>query len=157
MTKKFSALMVAVAFVLTACTAASDGNTSEKLDSANRRIAELEAEKAENSPARGSSEPSTNEPKPESTAAPTTEATKPAATEALMPNVVCMNLQEAQDFIQSETGVFLSLSEDATGQGRMQIVDSNWIVVSQTPSPGTPIDEGDAVLSAVKLNEPNDC
>lgn len=74
-----------------------------------------------------------------------------------MPNVVCMNLQAAQDFIQSETGVFYSRSEDATGAGRSQLIDSNWIVVAQRPAPGTPIGEGDAVLSAVKLGEPNDC
>ena len=74
-----------------------------------------------------------------------------------MPDVVCMNLQVAQDFIQSETGVFLSLSEDATGAGRSQIIDSNWIVVAQRPDVGTPIGEGDAVLSAVKLDEPNNC
>jgi hypothetical protein len=91
------------------------------------------------------------------TAAPTTAAppTEPATN--LMPDVVCMNLQEAQDFIQAETGVFYSRSEDATGADRSQILDSNWIVVAQRPAPGTPIDEGDAVLSAVKIGEPNDC
>lgn len=74
-----------------------------------------------------------------------------------MPDVVCMNLQAAQDFIQSEIGVFYSRSEDATGAGRSQLIDSNWIVVAQRPAPGTPIDEGDAALSAVKLGESNDC
>lgn len=87
------------------------------------------------------------------TAAPPTTA-PPAS---LMPDVVCMNLQDAQDYIQATTDVFLSLSEDATGAGRSQIIDSNWIVVSQRPSPGSPIGEGDAVLSVVKLEEPNDC
>ena len=75
----------------------------------------------------------------------------------LMPDVVCMNLQEAQDYIQAKTDVFYSRSVDASGQDRSQIIDSNWIVVAQTPSIGTPIGEGDAVLSAVKLDEPNDC
>lgn len=74
-----------------------------------------------------------------------------------MPNVVCMNLQDAQDRIQAETPVFYSSSFDATGQDRSQIVDSNWIVVSQTPEPGTPIGEGDANLGAVKYGEPNPC
>ncbi len=37
------------------------------------------------------------------------------------------------------------------------MVDSNWIVVGQTPSPGTPFTEGEAVLSAVKIGEPNPC
>ncbi|MBJ8348371.1 PASTA domain-containing protein [Antrihabitans sp. YC2-6] len=73
-----------------------------------------------------------------------------------MPNVVCMNLQDAQDLIQ-ESGVFYSRSFDATGDGRNQIIDSNWLVVSQNIPPGTPFDEGDANLGAVKYGESNPC
>lgn len=72
-----------------------------------------------------------------------------------MPNVVCMDLQSAQDEIQDH-GVFLSRSVDATGEDRAQIVDSNWLVVAQTPAAGAPIGEGDAVLSVVKFGE-RDC
>ncbi|MCX5045528.1 hypothetical protein OG921_20390 [Aldersonia sp. NBC_00410] len=79
----------------------------------------------------------------------------PAAS-ALMPAVVCMNLQSAQDTIQA-AGVFYSRSEDATGAGRMQISDRNWVVVGQRPDPGTPIGEGDAMLSVVKIGERGDC
>jgi len=90
-------------------------------------------------------------------AAPPPSATTPVATTpAIMPAVVCMNLQAAQDLIQ-EHGVFYSRSEDASGQGRMQVNDRNWIVVAQDPAPGTPITEGDAVLSVVKFDEPNPC
>jgi len=74
----------------------------------------------------------------------------------VMPNVVCFNLQDAQDEIQ-ESGVFYSRSVDATGQGRRQIVDRNWIVVDQSPAPGADIGEGDAVLTVVKEDEPNAC
>ena len=75
----------------------------------------------------------------------------------LVPDVMCMNLQQAQDEIQDH-GVFLSESQDATGQGRMQINDSNWQVVAQSPAPGTPFGEGDALLSVVKYGEgPNPC
>lgn len=78
-------------------------------------------------------------------------------TAGVMPDVVCMNLQDAQDLIQ-EHGVFYSRSKDATGAGRMQLVDSNWQVVSQQPAPGTRFGEGDAVLSVVKYGEqPNSC
>ena len=74
-----------------------------------------------------------------------------------MPAVICLNLQEAQDEIQDH-GVFLSRSEDATGNDRMQLNDSNWQVVAQYPDPGTPIGEGEAVLSVVKYGEePNPC
>ncbi|MGZ6880635.1 MAG: hypothetical protein ACXVGB_12165 [Mycobacteriaceae bacterium] len=73
-----------------------------------------------------------------------------------MPNVVCKNLQVAQDTIQA-AGVFYSRSTDATGAGRMQVLDRNWVVVGQTPAPGVLIGEGDAVLSVVKLTESNPC
>jgi beta-lactam-binding protein with PASTA domain len=74
-----------------------------------------------------------------------------------MPDVVCMNLQDAQDYIQA-SGVFYSRSDDATGDGRMQIIDSNWQVVAQSPASGTPFGEGDALLYVVKYGEqPNPC
>ncbi|WP_431941435.1 PASTA domain-containing protein [Nocardia grenadensis] len=92
-------------------------------------------------------------PTPQSAAAPTVANT---AARVPMPSVVCMNLQAAQDLIQT-AGVFYSRSEDATGRGRSQVVDRNWVVVSQRPAPGTPIGEGDAVLSVVKVGEPTDC
>lgn len=79
-------------------------------------------------------------------------APPPAATSPLMPDVVCMNLQDAQDYIQT-LGVFYSRSVDATGEGRSQIVDSNWLVVDQSPAPGTPFGEGEAVLAVVKYGE----
>ncbi|ALG84208.1 PASTA domain-containing protein [Gordonia phthalatica] len=92
------------------------------------------------------------------TTAPETTKTAPAATaaDAVMPNVVCMNLQDAQNAIQ-KAGVFFSRSKDASGQGRRQVLDRNWIVVAQTPDAGSPVGEGEAVLSAVKIGEPNPC
>ncbi|MDF3281614.1 PASTA domain-containing protein [Gordonia sp. N1V] len=104
----------------------------------------------------------TTEVLPSTTVAKTQNAVPPAATTTAaaepvtMPNVVCMNLQAAQNAIQ-RAGVFFSRSEDATGEGRRQLVDSNWIVVSQTPLAGSPVTEGQAVLSAVKIGEPNPC
>jgi hypothetical protein len=67
-----------------------------------------------------------------------------------------MNLQSAQNAIQA-AGVFYSRSADASGAGRMQVNDSNWVVVEQDPAPGVLIGEGDAVLSVVKTGEPNNC
>lgn len=167
MAKKASAVVFAALVLLSACGGTSGGDAGAQLDEANQRIADLEAEAAKTTvaPAESSSPTTTAAPPTTAAAAPTTAApttappttAAPAPALALMPDVVCMNLQDAQDFIQSETGVFLSLSEDATGQGRNQIIDSNWIVVAQRPDVGVPIDEGDAVLSAVKLDEPNPC
>jgi hypothetical protein len=80
-----------------------------------------------------------------------------APEDSLMPQVVCMNLQDAQNEIQDH-GVFFSRSEDATGRGRNQIIDRNWQVVGQSPDAGVPIGEGDATLSVVKYGEqPNPC
>lgn len=71
-----------------------------------------------------------------------------------MPFVVGMNLQDAQNMIQT-TGVFYSRSYDCTGQGRFQVNDSNWKVVAQTPVAGSGFGEGDAVLGVVKYGEAN--
>lgn len=55
-----------------------------------------------------------------------------------MPNVIGMDLQGAQDAIQSVSGgqVWLSSSTDLTGQDRAQLSDRNWQVCSSTPAPG---------------------
>jgi hypothetical protein len=91
---------------------------------------------------------------PVTTAAPV--ATAPAKP-VLMPAIPCgTDLQVAQDRVQ-EAGVFLSRSEDATGQGRNQVVDSNWTVLRHTPPAGTPIEEGDPVFYVVKDDEFSGC
>lgn len=55
-----------------------------------------------------------------------------------MPNLIGMDLQGAQDAIQSLTDgeVWFSSSTDLTGKGRAQISDRNWEVCSSTPPPG---------------------
>ena len=71
-----------------------------------------------------------------------------------LPNVVCKDLQAAQDTLQA-AGFYNLGSEDGTGQGRAQLIDRNWVVVAQSaragsaPSPTTRI-----VLTAVKYGEP---
>lgn len=74
----------------------------------------------------------------------------------LMPDLVCFDLQAAQDEVQDH-GVFFSRSEDASGEGRRQLWDRNWVVVDQDPAPGTPIGEGDAVFYVLKDDEPHGC
>jgi hypothetical protein len=91
---------------------------------------------------------------PSTTGAP--EAPEPTARAAVvMPDVVCMNLQRAQDTIQA-AGKFFSDSHDATGAGRLQVIDSNWIVVDQDPAPGELV-TSTPDLGAVKYGEPNPC
>jgi beta-lactam-binding protein with PASTA domain len=102
----------------------------------------------------------TTTPTAPTTAASTTTGPDPASTSttppALMPDVVCWNLQDAQDEIQ-RAGVFWSQSRDATGAGRRQIIDANWLVVDQEPAPGTPIAEGEPLLMVVNYGEANPC
>lgn len=85
------------------------------------------------------------------TAAPTTEAppaasptTSPPATEppgepgsAPLPDAVGMDLQLAQDTMQA-AGFYGLISHDATGEGRLQVLDRNWTVCDQSPAAGTP-------------------
>ena len=140
-TKKFySAVAIGLTLVtLSSCSASTDATSSE--DNESKTTEETVATASE-----------------ETTTSASTMTTLPAETTTtsalvvLMPNVVCMNLQAAQDEIQ-KYGVFFSRSDDATGMNRSQILDRNWIVVKQTPLPGQPVTELEAVLSAVKIGE----
>jgi hypothetical protein len=57
-----------------------------------------------------------------------------------MPNLIGMDLQGAQDVVQSVSGgeAWFSGSTDLTGQDRAQILDRAWVVCSSTPPAGTP-------------------
>jgi hypothetical protein len=73
-----------------------------------------------------------------------------------MPNLVGSNLQAAQDRIQAVSGnpLFITLSHDATGHGRNQVLDSNWKVCSQNVAPGAPFTDSTKIdFGAVKLAE----
>jgi hypothetical protein len=73
-----------------------------------------------------------------------------------MPNLVGQNLQAAQDAIQelTDNAVFLTSSADATGQGRAQVLDSNWKVCAQNVKPGESITQKSNIeFAAVKLDE----
>jgi hypothetical protein len=61
-----------------------------------------------------------------------------------MPDLIGIDLQGAQDAIQSVSGgeVWFSSSTDLTGQGRMQFDDRNWVVCSSTPPPGASFTTG---------------
>jgi beta-lactam-binding protein with PASTA domain len=57
----------------------------------------------------------------------------------IVPNVVGMNHQAAQDALQA-AGFYNLGEEDATGQGRPLIIDRNWEVVEQLPKAGSVLD-----------------
>lgn len=93
-----------------------------------------------------------------SSAEPAADETDSGEDSFTMPNEVGKGLQEAQDHIQEVSGnpLFFTDSSDASGQGRMQILDRNWKVCSQNVSPGTTVDsETDISFATVKLDE--DC
>ena len=62
-----------------------------------------------------------------------------------VPSEVGKNHQAAQDDMQAH-GLYNLSEEDATGQGRMLILDRNWKVVSQSPAAGTKVGE-DATIT----------
>ncbi len=88
-----------------------------------------EIESAEPEPSEPTEEPEPSEPIEEP------EPSEPAATPALpetftMPDVVGANLQDAQDLLQS-LGSYAMDQQDASGLGRVQVLDRNWKVCSQ--------------------------
>ncbi|SHG41729.1 hypothetical protein [Geodermatophilus nigrescens] len=99
--------------------------------------------------------PTTPAPEPAVAPAPTPEVTPaPVVVDFLMPAVVGMTLQDAQDLIQTN-GVFLSLSHDLLGS-RNQVLDANRRVCTQNIAPGQRVTgdvDGAIDLGAVKLDE----
>ena len=80
-------------------------------------------------------------------------ASPAAETFFTMPRVVGMNLQLAQDLLQS-LGSYGLLQDDFKGLNRFQVLDSNWKVCKQSPSPGKKVSTSTIVtLSSVKLTE----
>lgn len=108
----------------------------------------------------GSSKPDTaaqdtnNQPKDADTSA-TDTSDSAADTEpdtATLPDLVGQDLQAAQDEAQA-AGFYVLDDQDASGQGRLQIMDRNWTVCSQEPEAGTHPTDTLVTLYAVKDDE----
>ena len=70
-----------------------------------------------------------------------------------VPNVVRTNHQGAQDTMQA-AGLYSLAEEDATGQGRMLVLDRNWVVVSQNPTGGKCVSADTTItLSSKEIGE----
>lgn len=79
-------------------------------------------------------------------------ATDPPA-EGVIPNVVCRDLQAAQDALQA-AGFFVLASVDGSGKGRRQLIDRNWVVTEQSVAPGSrPVRSTRVLLTVVKIGE----
>lgn len=98
-------------------------------------------------------DPAPEETRPETPQPAAPQADGGAVTQAVVPDVVGMNHQLAQDTLQA-SGFYLLVEEDATGQGRMLVWDRNWEVVSQSVAGDTiaPIDTA-ITLSSKKIGE----
>lgn len=69
-----------------------------------------------------------------------------------VPDVVGKDHQAAQDRMQ-EAGLFALAEEDATGQGRMLLLDRNWTVVSQSPRAGIKVSEDQTITLKSKKDD----
>jgi PASTA domain-containing protein len=94
------------------------------------------------------------QPAPKETTKPAAKKDKePAAERKALPNVVGLNLQAGQDTMQA-AGFYLLNDKDATGQGRFQVSDRNWVVTKQTPAAGRKVAVDTLVtLYAKKIGE----
>ncbi|MFJ7157380.1 hypothetical protein ACIQUQ_20825 [Streptomyces sp. NPDC101118] len=117
-------LVAAAALAVTGCTPQADGNGK--------------------APAPGTPSP---------TASATGADRTPGAKTARLPDLVGKGLQTAQDEAQA-AGFHALTSHDALGRDRLQALDRNWKVCSQTPPGGDAVDTGATIdFGAVKLEE----
>ncbi|WP_330334477.1 hypothetical protein OHS33_35140 [Streptomyces sp. NBC_00536] len=84
---------------------------------------------------------------------PSASRTPAAKKAAALPNLVGKGLQTAQDEAQA-SGFYSLKSHDALGRDRLQALDRNWKVCSQTPAAAASIDTSTTIdFGAVKLEE----
>jgi Glucodextranase, domain B/PASTA domain len=76
-----------------------------------------------------------------------------AGGDIVVPNVVGKNHQFAQDTMQ-DSGLYSLAEEDCTGRDRLLLWDRNWVVVEQSPSAGTRVNEDKTItLCSKKIGE----
>ena len=66
-----------------------------------------------------------------------------------VPNGVGKNYQDAQDLWRG-SGLSVGVAEDATGANRLPVLDSGWVVLSQTPAAGTKVAPDTVITATVK-------
>lgn len=78
----------------------------------------------------------------------------PQVTVGVVPNVVCLSLQNAQEALRA-AGFYVLVSKDGLGQGRVPVLDRNWIVIGQSAAPSTTPGRAQPIeLTVVKYGEP---
>ncbi len=107
-------------------------------------------------PAPSSAVPSTTSAAPATTVAPspTTAGATTSGVDFVMPDLVGLDLQSAQNAVQ-DLGAFYSVSHDLLGS-RNQVIDSSWVVCDQNVAPGQRVTgdvEGEIDFGVVKREE----
>jgi hypothetical protein len=85
---------------------------------------------------------------------PTDEHSPQGTAFGTVPNVVCANLQDAENALHL-SGFLVLTTTDGTGQGRIAVLDANWVVTKQSVAAGSrPGLLTHIELTAVKYGEP---
>lgn len=72
----------------------------------------------------------------------------------IVPNVVCHDLQDAQDALR-KAGYYVLIAKDGLAQHRYPLVDRDWIVVGQSAEPGSSPKRTSVIqVTVVKYGEP---
>lgn len=148
------ASMAVAAFALSSC--GSGGSQQEEVSAPMATTTVTATVAVTVTPSDTSPEPTTAPPTRQESQTARPEPTQPEEPEPetfRMPRLVGKNLQDAQDELQS-LGSFFVDQQDASGLGRLQLVDSNWKVCRQKPAAGKAVPlSAIVVLASVKLNE----
>ena len=78
-----------------------------------------------------------------------TEEPQPAPSKVTVPNGVGRDYQTAQDLWRA-AGLVVLPATDALGANRLPVIDSNWVVLSQSPKAGSSVESGASITATVK-------
>ncbi|WP_327730731.1 PASTA domain-containing protein [Streptomyces sp. NBC_00487] len=81
---------------------------------------------------------------------PAKDQTEPSAASGRMPDFTGTSVNTARAALDSSTSLTV---EDASGEGRFILIESNWKVCTQTPTKGTKLNGQPVKLTAVKFEE----
>ncbi|MFJ4788335.1 hypothetical protein [Streptomyces sp. NPDC088794] len=81
---------------------------------------------------------------------PTKEQGSPSAADGTMPDFTGKSVQAARDALDSSTSITV---DDASGDGRIVLIGSNWQVCTQKPAAGASLSGQPVVFGAVKFGE----
>ena len=67
----------------------------------------------------------------------------------LVPNAIGKDYQTAQDLWRA-AGLHVTPAIDALGAHRVAVLDANWVVLSQSPAPGSSVPKDTAITATIK-------